>query len=356
MSKTIRRSNAGLLPQVVSIAVLCSALAVPCARAEDVLPGTAYAMAVVFSRTVADEPTPRDAKPPIVASAAEDHVAPKVQNWIMRQIIGQKNAPANLAALDGQAASQAAPESRPDAAAAVAPGADNSVAGAPALMPEKSPADPNFDKWQRDANEKLKHEVDLTKRRENPLALAHPDSFVVACEAGCRDPKDHIIYMVLKTAASTRRLDVASSEVAQVSTPLQKAPAPVLEDEGSLPCVAGCYDSERPKKRQVAEKAGVVLASLATSSSIVETANPAAVSYQTHGTVRTPNALASTGKRRGSLALRSRRLAHQLTQHAGTERLQRPRLPGRHFEKITRLENTGHKMRRAVKIAYRFHR
>ena len=103
MSKTIRRSNAGLLPQVVSIAVLCSALAVPCARAEDVLPGTAYAMAVVFSRTVADEPTPRDAKPPIVASAAEDHVAPKVQNWIMRQIIGQKNAPANLAALDGKA-------------------------------------------------------------------------------------------------------------------------------------------------------------------------------------------------------------------------------------------------------------
>ena len=359
MSKTVRRSNAAtLLLQVVSSAVLNSALAVTCARAEDVLPGTAYAMAVVFSRNVADEATATGEKTSNVASPAEDHVAPNVQTWIMRQIISHKAEPVNLAALGNEAAADA----RPNPAADTAPAAEAPAAGA--LMPEKSRADPNFDRWQRDADEKLKHEADLTKRRENPLALAHPDSFVVACEAGCRDPKDHIIYMVLKTAASTRRLDVASSLDAQASTPLQNVPAPAVEDEGSVPCVAGCYDGEQPKKRQLANNAeardpvrpGAVMASLATTSTSPEPASQEARSYQTHGSIRNPELISPPAKRQGSLALRARRLTHKLAQHSKTERPQRPRFPARHFEKITLMGIPARKISHVTKVAYRFHR
>lgn len=373
MSKTVRRTNAAtLLLQVVSIAVLSSALAVTCARAEAVpearrenmLPSTAYAMAVVFSRNVADEATATDEKTSNAVSPAEDHVAPKVQTWIMRQIISHKAAPVNLAVLGNEAASDARPNPAADAAPAADAPAAAAAADSPAPSPEKGRADPNFDRWQRDADEKLKHEVDLTKRKENPLALAYPDSFVVACEAGCRDPKDQIIYMVLKTAASTRRLDVASSEVAQISTPLQNAPAPAVEDDGSVPCVAGCYDREQPKKRQVANKAdardpvrpGVVLASLAPASSTSEPASPQTRSHETHGLIRSSDALAATAKRKGSLALRSRRLAHQLAQHAKADRSQRPRVPGRHLQKVTRVGTTVRKIRQMAKVAYRFHR
>ncbi len=349
-----RLRNAGrLLPQMARMAALLSAVVVPPAQAQDILPGTAYAMAVVFSRGLADEPTATDLKPSDVVSAADDHIAPKVQNWIMRQMISHKEAPVNLALAGGEAVQVARPEPAADAAPAAEPLAP---------IPERGHADPNFDRWQRDANEKLTHEVDQTKRKENPLALAHPDSFVVACEAGCRYPKDHIIYMVLKSAASTRRLDVASSDVAQVGTPLQSAQAPAVEEVGSLPCVAGCYDSEQPKKRQVVNNAdardgvrpGVVLASLVTTSSTPEPASLLPRSYQTHGSIRNPDA--EIVKRKGSLVVRSRRLTRQLAQHAKTERLQRAGLPGRHFEKVTRIGNPAHNIRRVTNIAYRFHR
>ena len=365
MRNTSRLQDAGiLLPKLAGLAVLLSAFAGATARAQDSLPGTAYAMAVVFSRGGAEE-VAAPAEKAATVSAAEDHIAPATQIWILRQIIGHKVAPTTVALIENEKAAPAG-ESGTGKSLAGAPTPETPAAETAPVMPEKSRADPNFQKWQSDADEKLKREVDVMKRKESPLALAHPDSFVVVCEAGCREPKDHIIYMVLKTAASTRRLDVASSEAAEASIPSQASLA--VEDPGSLPCVAGCYDRVRTRDYKDLKKVDnreppsprIVLASLVVASVAAEPANTSAVADQTHGTIRNSKALAMSAKRHASSALRSHGLALQAARHNRTERPHRQRPAGRYYENITLLGghfgSPAQKLRRISKLEYRFSR
>lgn len=94
--------------------------------------------------------------------------------------------------------------------------------------------DPNFARWQRDANERLKHEQARSTPKQHPLAAAHPAKSVVVCEAGCgTTTADSIVYIEPVVPAV---LPVVSSDVDGVSDPA----AATLAD-GELPCIAGCY-------------------------------------------------------------------------------------------------------------------
>ena len=118
-------------------------------------------------------------------------------------------------------------------------------------------ADPYYDKWQEDANERLKQERALGMRKEHPLAAEHPGSYVTVCEAGCRGAPDQIVSMVVKTAS----IDVparpyvpadASAEAAAGAASVQ----PVQQqDQNTIECVAGCYD--RPKKVRARDVASI---------------------------------------------------------------------------------------------------
>lgn len=90
------------------------------------------------------------------------------------------------------------------------------------------------------------------------LADAHPNDFLVICEAGCRPSNDRIVYRVSKIAAAAsaiaeRRLEVTSAQPKQAE-----------EGESTgIVCVAGCYDDEAPKKHaQRNEKTPVKLAQI----------------------------------------------------------------------------------------------
>lgn len=109
-----------------------------------------------------------------------------------------------------------------------------------------SDADPYFERWQKDANEKLEQEKAIRTVKQHPLALANPDKMVVVCEAGCRTPKDEIVYIaaLIPAVEPPRKFDPTSSG----------ASAPV--DEGHMPCIAGCYEKpERNKPAAPARKA-----------------------------------------------------------------------------------------------------
>ncbi len=105
--------------------------------------------------------------------------------------------------------------------------------------------DPNFVRWQKDADERLKAEKSLAIAKPHPLMLAHPDKSVVVCEAGCRTPKDEIVYIAayVPAVAPARTFEPASSGA--VSAPAQ-APATEPASDAELPCIAGCY--EKPQR------------------------------------------------------------------------------------------------------------
>jgi hypothetical protein len=110
-------------------------------------------------------------------------------------------------------------------------------------------ADPYFDRWQKDADERLKQEGAARKPKQHPFAAEHPDKSVIVCEAGCATTKDEIVYMAAYVQAlpPTRQLEPSSSDQGAVNTS-QSGDAQSGLDEGSLPCVAGCYDKSEPAK------------------------------------------------------------------------------------------------------------
>ncbi|NOT70294.1 MAG: hypothetical protein HOP09_03125 [Hyphomicrobium sp.] len=149
-----------------------------------------------------------------------------------------------LAALEGDAGTSAFNRAFGIAKAALtdqpAPAADIAPPGPRMIM--VAAADPYFDRWQKDANERLKEEASGKKFVLHPLQAATPDVSVIVCEAGCRTLKDEVVY----TAAYVPAVPPART-FEPASSPPNAGPAaePAL-DEGSLPCIAGCY--ERPER------------------------------------------------------------------------------------------------------------
>jgi hypothetical protein len=103
-------------------------------------------------------------------------------------------------------------------------------------------ADPNFERWQKDADERLKEENSAKTPPMHPLAAANPGKSVVVCEAGCATTKDEVVYIadVVPAVLPEGKFEPSSSTGA----------APL--DEGSVPCIAGCY--ERPEKSKTAPR------------------------------------------------------------------------------------------------------
>jgi hypothetical protein len=131
-----------------------------------------------------------------------------------------------------------------------------------AALPERSivlaEVSPNFGRWQERANNRLKQENSLLTRTEHPQAVAHPDSYVTVCEAGCRGTPDQIVYTVVKTEAASAGpapyvpTDSSSEDSTKGAV---VAAAPVTSDT-DITCVAGCYDSPKKiKARQSAQTA-----------------------------------------------------------------------------------------------------
>lgn len=104
-------------------------------------------------------------------------------------------------------------------------------------------ADPYYERWQRDANERLKAEGAAQTIKQHPLAAAHPDKSVIVCEAGCSGRKDEVVYMAayVPAVAPPRTFEPAASGNGS------EGPAAQSEgDDDSLPCIAGCYERPEP--------------------------------------------------------------------------------------------------------------
>ena len=124
-------------------------------------------------------------------------------------------------------------------------------------------ADTNYARWQKNADEKLRQESDIRTVKEHPLATANPDSYVTVCEAGCRGAPDQIVYSVIKTEAASAAgrgyvpTGATGADEAQSSDETTRA-VPVaigsVEDQSSIMCVAGCYES--PKVHRARPVAG----------------------------------------------------------------------------------------------------
>jgi hypothetical protein len=155
-------------------------------------------------------------------------------------------------------------------------------------------ADPYFERWQKDANERLKGEHDFHDPNPHPLAAADPNNAVVVCVAGCETTKDVVVYSapIVPGVLPAGQFEASTSAGATPS------------DEGSLPCIAGCYDDSapsRPSKRQTAEfnsRPSVVTASPAVAASIPSAhvaTTPQAVAHAVKQTVHSRVASAARG-------------------------------------------------------------
>lgn len=104
-------------------------------------------------------------------------------------------------------------------------GSDNNRSASP---------DPNFERWQKDAKERLQEENQLRDPPQHPLAVANPGKSVVVCEAGCRTTADEIVYIAaaVPAEAADKKFEPNSS----------------AGDDGAAPCIAGCYDRPEPKR------------------------------------------------------------------------------------------------------------
>lgn len=80
-----------------------------------------------------------------------------------------------------------------------------------------------FDQW---ALQKFKHRKE---KPPHPLAAAHPDDFVVVCEAGCAEVSPEIVYLERRNARGPVNEKPIKSGV-------------VATSENSIDCVGGCYD------------------------------------------------------------------------------------------------------------------
>jgi hypothetical protein len=155
------------------------------------------------------------------------------RNAFKHHFFEQRNAEARVPPPPPPAAGAAAPPAEPAAEAAPA----NAESPADQSTDQSNTAakpDPNFDRWQKDANERLKEENAIKEPVQHPLAAANPGNNVVVCEAGCRTPKDEIVYI-----AAIVRNDVPDKKF---------EPSSANRDDGSVPCIAGCYDRDEPKR------------------------------------------------------------------------------------------------------------
>jgi hypothetical protein len=100
-------------------------------------------------------------------------------------------------------------------------------------------ADPYFERWQKDANQRLQEENTVRTVKQHPLAAANPEKSVVVCEAGCRSGVDEIVYInaLVSARPETGQLQLSSSDTPAASAGFQ----PI--DSHSAPCIAGCYDA-----------------------------------------------------------------------------------------------------------------
>lgn len=100
--------------------------------------------------------------------------------------------------------------------------------------------DPNFERWQRGANERLKNEQAKNTPTLHPLAAAHPAKSVVVCEAGCGgSTTDEIVYLapIVPAVLTASPASDADNKI----TPATADPAAAALADGELPCIAGCY-------------------------------------------------------------------------------------------------------------------
>ena len=102
-------------------------------------------------------------------------------------------------------------------------------------------ADPYFERWQNDANERLKEENSRNTPQLNSLQTANPDQAVVVCEAGCQTTKDEIVYIATVVPA------VLPAAKFEPSVSGEGTAAPL--DDGSVPCIAGCYERPEPRSQ-----------------------------------------------------------------------------------------------------------
>ncbi len=130
-----------------------------------------------------------------------------------------------------------------------------------AALPDRSillaEASPNFGRWQERANSRLDQEKSLLNSKEHPQAIAHPDSYVTVCEAGCRGKPDQIVYAIVKTeAASAGPAPYVPTDSSSEPPPSAGAAAAADMADADITCVAGCYDSPKKfKARQTAQTA-----------------------------------------------------------------------------------------------------
>ena len=184
-----------------------------------------------------------NAKPP--SSADSEFV--KARRWVFRQLLSPRSA-GNPEIIIG--------------AAIVGPNPGPTRDGS-GLVIRIVDADPNFSMWQKNAQERLKEEMAPIAGPEHPLAMSHPDDFVIICEAGCRDKDspDHIVYMVSKTAAatglsSTRKMEPTVGELPSNSDAKPKT-GDIVGDQNVILCVAGCYESPKEYRSGLAVHANV---------------------------------------------------------------------------------------------------
>ena len=194
-------------------------------------------------RRIETESIAINAKPP--SSADSDFV--KARRWVFRQLLSPRSA-GNPEIIIG--------------AAIVGPNPGPTRDGS-GLVIRIADADPNFSMWQKNARERLKEESAPIAGPEHPLAMAHPDDFVIICEAGCRDKDspDHIVYMVSKTAAatglsSTRKMEPTAGELPSNSDAKPKT-GDIVGDQNVILCVAGCYESPKEYRSGLAVHANV---------------------------------------------------------------------------------------------------
>lgn len=132
----------------------------------------------------------------------------------------------------GERAAPATPESPAENASAPQP------VDAPAA-PSIRQADAPDDYYARRAKEMLKADGSASDAPPHPLAAAHPDKFVVVCEAGCKNGAPaEIVYAAPRSAAAT---EIVSAMVPSTSS----GSAPAGHEDLGIACVAGCYDTPK---------------------------------------------------------------------------------------------------------------
>ena len=201
-------------------------------------------------------------------SSVEDSDFVTARRWVFRQLLSPR------------------PAGKPEiimGAAIVGPNPGPTRDGS-GLVIRIADADPNFSMWQKNAQDRLKEEMAPAAGPEHPLAMAHPDDFVIICEAGCRDKDspDHIVYMVSKTAAatglsSTRKMEPTAGELPASSDAKPKT-GDIVGDQNVIMCVAGCYESPKEYRSgpAVREHAKAAKADLVKVASLDEKVLPAA--------------------------------------------------------------------------------